>query len=84
MAEGGKTSEARLEAKGLQDPDQDLGISEPSLAAFSGYLPHCFEKWKLRSLDIGNAFVQADGFTRNVISHAPSNGAHPTHADFGN
>ena len=28
-------------------------------------------KWKLRSIDIKNAFLQADGFERDVFSHAP-------------
>ena len=77
MVEGVETVEARLAAKGYQDPDLKEGLAKTSgcvslrpshlqfvsLAALRG--------WRLRSLDIKNAFLQADGFGRDVFIQSP-------------
>ena len=77
MVEGVKTVKARLAAKGYQGPDLKEGFVETSgsvslrpshlqvisLAALRG--------WRLSSIDIKNAFLQADGFGRDVYIQSP-------------
>ena len=77
MVERVKTVKARLAAKGYQDPDLKDGLVETSrcvslrssnlqviaLAALRG--------WRLWSLDGKSAFLQADGFGRDVFFLSP-------------
>ena len=46
-------------------------MREPSTPSPSGDFPECVEKWKLRSLEIANASLQAAGVRRDVFFHAP-------------
>ena len=78
VAEGKKCVKARLVAKGFQDPDLQEGLVETSgcvclrpshLRAIS---LSANQKWQLWSLDVKNAFLQADGFGRDVFLHAPA------------
>ena len=67
-ADGRKCVQARLVAKGDQDPDLREGSADTSGCASlrSSHLQvislRAIKKWELRSLDIKNAFAQADGF----------------------
>ena len=78
FSEGKKTVEARLVARGLQDPDLAEGLADASscVSTRSFHLQvislGALEKWKLWSLDIKNAFLQADPFHRKVYLHATS------------
>ena len=77
VADGVKTVKACLVAKGYQDPDLEDGLVGTSgcvslrpshlqvfsLAALRG--------WRLWSLDIKNAFPQADGFGRDLFIQFP-------------
>ena len=72
MVEGVKTVKAHLVATGYQGPDLKLSGSASlrsshlqaiSLAALRG--------WGLWSIDIKNAFLQADGFGRVVFIQSP-------------
>ena len=77
MVEGVKTAQARLVAKGHEGPDLKEGLVETSggvslrpshlqvisLAALRG--------WRLLSVDIKDAFLQADGFGRDVFIQSP-------------
>ena len=75
--EGKKCVKARLAAKGFQGPDLQDGLVETSKCV--SFRPShlqviplsAIRKWKLCSLDIKNAFLQADGFERDVFLHAP-------------
>ena len=75
--EGRRTVKARLVARGFQDPDLAAGLVDTS-SCVSHRSSHvqvislsALRKWKLRSLDIKNAFLQADPFPREVYLHAP-------------
>ena len=77
MADGKKCVKARLVAKGFQDPDLEEGLVDTSgrVSLRSPRLQvvslSAMRKWKLRSLDIKIAFLQAGGFDRDVFLHAP-------------
>lgn len=68
MVENKKDVKARLVANGYQDPDLTNGFAETS---GSGSLRALKERGK-RSLDIGNAFLRADGFQRDIFLLAPA------------
>ena len=75
MAGGGGTAEARLVAKSIQAPDLKDGVADTS-GCLSLRSPHlqvlslsALKKLKLRSLDIKNACLQADGFAEDVFPH---------------
>ena len=75
--DGVKSVKARLAAKGFQDPDLKEGLVETS-GCVSLRSPHlraislsALKKWRLWSLDIKHAFLQADAFQRVVFLHAP-------------
>ena len=76
MAEGKGSVKARLVAKGFQDPDLKDGLVETSgcVSLCSSHLQvislSAVRNWKLWSLDIMNASLQADGFERDVFLHA--------------
>ena len=78
MADGKKCVRAHLVAKGSQDPDLQEGLVDaPGRVSLRS--PHlqvisrsAIRKWKLRILDIKNAFLQSDGFDRDVFLHAPA------------
>ena len=78
MADGQKCVKTRLVATGFQDPDSKDGLVETSgcVSLRSSHLHvmplSTIRPWKLWSLDIKNAFSQADGFGRDVFSHAPT------------
>ena len=70
--DGLKTVKARLEAKGYQHPDLRFGNADFACCVSSSS-PHLqltylgvLLKWPLRSLDVKNACLQADGFDREV------------------
>ena len=72
-----KNVKAKLVAKGYQNPVPQAGIVDTS-GCVSLRSPHLQvislrdeKKGKLWSLDIYNAFSQADGFTRDVCLQAP-------------
>ena len=75
--EGKRTVKARLVARGFQDPDLAAGLVDTSscVSLRSSHLQvislSALKKWKLWSLDIKNAFLQADPFSREVYLHAP-------------
>ena len=76
--EGEKTVKSRLETTGYQDPDLRMGNVDIAGCVIRRY-SHlraislgALMKWLLRSLDIKNAFLQADGFDRVVYLRAPS------------
>ena len=77
MADGQKSVKARLAAKGYQDPDLQAGPVDTSgcVSLRSSHLqaisPCGIEKWISQNLDIKNAFLQADGFERDVFIQAP-------------
>ena len=77
MANGRKCVKARLVAKGPQDPDSREGLANTSgcVSLRSSHLQvvslSAVREWELWSLDIKNAFLQADGFERDVVLHAP-------------
>ena len=68
MADGEKSERARPEAKGFQGPDLKEGIAgTPECVRIPSshrqVIPKsAIRKWKLWSVDINNAFLQADGF----------------------
>ena len=77
QAEGDKTARARSAAKGFQDPDFEEGVLDtsgyaslrsPHLQVISLRDPEACRIW---ILDIENAFLQADGLSRDVSLHAP-------------
>ena len=78
MADGQKSVEARLAAKGYQDPDLKDGLVDTSgcvslRSSHPQVIPPCsIEEWKSRSLDGKNAFSRADGFDRDVFIQAPA------------
>ena len=80
MMDGHKGDKARLVAEGYQDPGLREGIVDtPGCVSLrSSHLQvislRAIKKWKLRSLDIKNAFLQADGFARNFFSINPQDG----------
>ena len=71
--DGIKKEKARLVAKGFQDPDLTEGLVDTSgcVSLRSSHLQvvslSALNKWKIWSLDIKNAFLQADGFDRVVF-----------------
>ena len=75
--EGKRAEKARLAARGFQDPDLAAGLVDTSscLSLRSSHLQvislSALKKWKLWSLDIKNAFSQADPFPREVYLHTP-------------
>ena len=75
--EGEKTVKARLVAKGYQEPDLCMGTGDlaGSVSRRASHLRVLSlgapEKWPLWSLDLTNAFLQADGFYRNAYFRAP-------------
>ena len=77
MVDGIKKVKARLVAKGFQDPDLTEGLVDTSgcVSLRSSHLQvvslSALNKWKIWSLDIKNAFLQADGFDRVVFLQAP-------------
>ena len=77
VVDGVKTVKARLVAKGYQDPDLQEGLVETSgsVSLRSSHLQvislAALRKWKLWSVDIKNAFLQADGFGRVVFIQSP-------------
>ena len=77
MAEGKKCVKARLVAKCFQGPDLKDGLVDSSgcVSLRSSHLQvaplSAIRQWKLWSLDVKNAFLQADGLERDVFLHAP-------------
>ena len=77
-ADGRRCVRARQVAKGLKDPDSHEGPVDTSgcVSLRSSHLQvisrSAIRKWKLWSLDLKNAFLQADGFDRDVFLHAPA------------
>ena len=75
--DGRKTAKARLVAKGFQDPDLQEGLVDTSgcVSLRSSHLQvislSAIKKWRLWSLDIKNAFLQADALKREVFLKAP-------------
>ena len=75
--DGVKTAKARLAAKGFQGPDLRMGNVDIAgcVSCRSSHLQvvslGALRKWPLWSLDIKNAFLQADGFDRDVLLRAP-------------
>ena len=76
--DGEETVKALLAAKRYQDPDLPIGNVDIAGCA-SRRSPHlqaisvgALMKWPLRSPDSKNAFLQADGFDREVSRRAPS------------
>ena len=73
LADGGKSVEARLVAKGYQGPDLKEGVADFSgrVSLRSSHLQvislRAVKEWELWSLDIKNAFLQADEFTMDVF-----------------
>ena len=67
----------RLVARGFQDPDLAAGLVDTSscVSLRSSHLQvislSALKKWSLWSLDIKNAFLQADPFPREVYLQAP-------------
>ena len=90
MAEGKKCVKARIAAKGFQDPDLKDGLAETSgcVSLRSSRLqvisPSAIRNGKLWGLDIKNAFLQADGFERDVFCVRHRNGTHPVRRGCGN
>ena len=78
MADGQKSVEARLAAKGYQDPDLKDGLVDTSwrISRRSSHLQVIslcsIKKWKLWGLDAENALSQADGYYRDVFIRAPA------------
>ena len=74
--EGKRTVKARLVARGFQDPDLAAVLADTSscVSLRSSHLQvislSALKKWKLWSLDIKNAFLQADPFPREVYLQA--------------
>ena len=77
VAGGVKTVKACLAAKGYQDPDLKDGLVEtpgcvslrsPNLEVISLAALRC---WRLWVLDIKDAFLQEDGFVRDVFIQSP-------------
>ena len=77
MADGQKSATARLAAKVYQDPDIREGAVDTSVCVSlrSSHLQaislRATKKWELRSLNIKDAFLRADRFTRDVFLQAP-------------
>ena len=75
--EGKRTVKARLVARGFQDPDLAAGLVDTSscVSLRSSHLQvislSALKRWNLWSLDIKNAFLQADPFPREVYLQAP-------------
>ena len=75
--DGCRAVKARLVARGFQDPDLAEGLVDTSscVALRSSHLQvislSALKRWRLWSLDIKNAFLQADPFTRDVFLQAP-------------
>ena len=73
MVEGLKTVKARVVAKGFQDPDLQEGLVDTSgcVRLRSSHLQvislSALKKWRLWSLDIKDAFLQADPLQRDVF-----------------
>ena len=71
--EGKRTVKARLVARGFQGPDLADGLVDTSscVSLRSSHLQvislSALKKWKLWSLDIKNAFLQADPLPREVL-----------------
>ncbi len=72
VVEGKRTVKARLVARGFQDPDLAAGLVDTSSCVSIRSSPLqvisliALKKWSLWSLDIKNAFLQADPFPREV------------------
>ena len=77
MADGHKSVEAGLAAKGFQDPGPQAvtadasGRVSPRLSPLQASSLCAIKKWMLWSLDVKNAFLRADGFTRDALLQAP-------------
>ena len=77
MVDAKESVQARLVAKGFQYPDPQRGIVDTTccVGLRSSHLQvislRAIEEWELWSLDIKNAFLQADGFTRGVFLQGP-------------
>ena len=91
MVDGIKKVKARLVAKGFQDPDLTEGLVDTSgcVSLRSSHLQvaslSALNKWKIWSLDIKNAFLQADGFDRVVFfCRLRKNGIRGRSAGYGN
>ena len=78
MVEGEICVEARLAAKGFQDPNLKDGLVETSGCVSLRSSHHqvislnAIRNWELWSLGIKNAFLQAGEFERDVFLHSPS------------
>ena len=78
MVDGAKTVKLQLAAKGIQDSDLKEGVVDtPGCAGLRSSRPQdipgsALKKWGIWSLDIKNAFLQADGFDRDVLLGSPS------------
>ena len=87
--EGKRTVKARLVARGFQDPDLAAGLVDTSsrVSVRSSHLQvislSALKKWSLWSLDIKNAFLQADPFPERFIFRQLANGAHALRPAFG-
>ena len=77
MADGKECVKARLVATGFRDPDLREGIVDTSgcVCPRSSHLQvisiSAIKKWKFRRLGAKHAFLQSDGFGRDVLLRAP-------------
>ena len=77
MVDGKTSAKARLVAKGFRDPALKDGLVDTSgcVSLRPSHLQvislSALKKWRLWSLDIKNAFLQADTLRRNVFLQAP-------------
>ena len=75
---GARNEKARAVATGLQDPNLEARSADiPRCANLRSSHLHvislsALKKWGIWSLDIKNAFLQADGFDRDVLLGSPS------------
>ena len=75
MVDGNKGVEARLVAKGNRGPDLKDGhlwMCQSSPISPPGHPPGGPKTWHISSLGIKNAFLQADGFVREVFPRVPT------------
>ena len=90
MVNGEKCVKSHLVATGFQDPDLLEGVADTSgrVSFRSSHLQvvalGAITKWELWSLDIKNAFLQEDGFDRDVFCVRRMSGVRPVRGGVGN
>ena len=78
IVDGANTVEARVVAKGFQDPDLKGGVADSAccVSLRSSHLQvislGALNKWGIWILGTKNAFLQADDFSRDVFLPAPN------------